>query len=273
MKNLKKFNEINEAGAGWKFYIGERSNPQLKKPYYKAYGQLSKADVKRKEDSVYGSMTLTPYDTKAEYDAALVKLKEDGFRIYESNTINESYESYEFSEEVEGYDDAIILNMSNDEGRVDKVKWIRSLAASVGCDANYARDISSASSSFLIVITGELAKFKKKFLKFNDFITEGKSEIMSIEAAAKKAGIQGTDNLSVIIEPAAEKLLSKSGAKSIRALDGKTISDFGKWAEGREFWVASDGSISYKTLQSFPEEGIAPFGLTVFTATKISKTN
>jgi hypothetical protein len=64
------------------FYIGQRCNPQLKNPYYKAYGQLSKKEVKEKEDCLYGSMWLTPYSTEEEYYNKLNELKENGFKVY-----------------------------------------------------------------------------------------------------------------------------------------------------------------------------------------------
>ena len=51
------------------FYIGWRGNPQLKNGgYYKAYGQLSKTEAKRKENCVYGSMILFSYENEEEYD-------------------------------------------------------------------------------------------------------------------------------------------------------------------------------------------------------------
>lgn len=64
-----------------KFYIGERGNPQFAKSYFVGYGQLSKTDVKKKEECAYGSMTLTAYETEAEYNAALVKIEAEGFRV------------------------------------------------------------------------------------------------------------------------------------------------------------------------------------------------
>ena len=63
------------------FYIGERLNPQLSKPYYKAYGQLSKADAKRKENCSYGSMWLTAYETEEQYTAVLEHIKKSGYSI------------------------------------------------------------------------------------------------------------------------------------------------------------------------------------------------
>jgi len=63
------------------FYIGRRDNPQFSKPYYVAYGQLSKSDVKNKENSLYGSMSLQGYATEQEYNTEIERLKTDGFRV------------------------------------------------------------------------------------------------------------------------------------------------------------------------------------------------
>jgi hypothetical protein len=63
------------------FYIGERSNPQLSKPYYRSYGQLTKTEAKKKEDCNYGSMYLTSYENETDYNDAINKLIEDGFRV------------------------------------------------------------------------------------------------------------------------------------------------------------------------------------------------
>jgi hypothetical protein len=68
--------------AKLKFYIGERSNPQFKNSYYRAYGQLTKKDVKTKESPVYGSMFLTLYNTEKEYAEAIEKLKNEGFNVH-----------------------------------------------------------------------------------------------------------------------------------------------------------------------------------------------
>ena len=65
----------------FKFYIGERVNPQFNKSYFKIYGQLSKLDAKRKEDCVYGSMYLTSYDNEEKYNTEIARLKEAGFSI------------------------------------------------------------------------------------------------------------------------------------------------------------------------------------------------
>lgn len=64
-----------------KYYIGQRNNPQLPKPYFVAYGQLSKAEVQRKENAIYGSMILTPYDTQVLYDNQIAALMAQGFSV------------------------------------------------------------------------------------------------------------------------------------------------------------------------------------------------
>ena len=70
------------------FYIGERSNQQLAKPYYIAYGQLTKKEALKKEDCSYGEMYLTSYNTKEEYIEAKEKLYNDGFRVSNNEKIN-----------------------------------------------------------------------------------------------------------------------------------------------------------------------------------------
>lgn len=58
-----------------KFYLGERTNPQLKKPYYKAYGKLTKREAEKKEDCLYGSMLLMSFEKEDEYLAKIEELK------------------------------------------------------------------------------------------------------------------------------------------------------------------------------------------------------
>ena len=67
-----------------KFYIGERSNPQLKKPYFVAYGELTKKDAEKKENPLYGSMVLTSYDSEEVYDSAISMLIFDGYNVKKS---------------------------------------------------------------------------------------------------------------------------------------------------------------------------------------------
>lgn len=64
-----------------KYYIGERVNPQLNKPYYNAYGQLTKKEVAIKEDVVYGRMSLSPYDSISEYEAAKALIINTGYKL------------------------------------------------------------------------------------------------------------------------------------------------------------------------------------------------
>lgn len=81
METTTTTQEVKAKKNSKKFYIGARHNPQFQKPYYKAYGQLSKTDAKAKEKCSYGSMYLTAYETEQEYLNAQEELKANGFRI------------------------------------------------------------------------------------------------------------------------------------------------------------------------------------------------
>lgn len=70
------FDESLNEGKLW--YIGWRSNPQLKNGgYWKKFGQLTKAEAKKWEKPGYGDMSLTGYETEEEYNKAL---KEKGLK-------------------------------------------------------------------------------------------------------------------------------------------------------------------------------------------------
>lgn len=53
-----------------KWWIKERHNPQLG-VYYVAMGQMSKAEARTHESTVYGSNVMLPYDTEEAYKEAL----------------------------------------------------------------------------------------------------------------------------------------------------------------------------------------------------------
>lgn len=63
------------------FYIGERKNPQLNKPYYISYGQLSKTAAKKMGGCIYGSINLTSFDNVVDYENEIIRIKSEGFRI------------------------------------------------------------------------------------------------------------------------------------------------------------------------------------------------
>lgn len=63
------------------YYLGRRDNPQLPKPYYVAYGQLSKAEAKRKGKALYGSMTLEPFESGIAYACRIAELDAAGFTV------------------------------------------------------------------------------------------------------------------------------------------------------------------------------------------------
>lgn len=64
------------------YWIKERNNPQLDKPYYMACGQLSKREAAKKEESLYGYNVMFEYRTLKEYSAALSKLERDGYAVH-----------------------------------------------------------------------------------------------------------------------------------------------------------------------------------------------
>ena len=64
-----------------KFYIGRRDNPQLPRPYFIAYNQLTKIEAKKKENCSYGSMSLTSYESIEEYNIEIEKLKKAGLKV------------------------------------------------------------------------------------------------------------------------------------------------------------------------------------------------
>ena len=63
------------------FYIGQRNNPQLSKPYYIAYGQLSKTDAKKFRDCLYGSIHLTSFDNVVDFENDIIRIKSEGFKV------------------------------------------------------------------------------------------------------------------------------------------------------------------------------------------------
>jgi hypothetical protein len=66
------------------YYIGWQHNPQLPNGgYYKAYGQLSLRDAKRKEKNcLSGTIQLTAYSTEEAYQSALTEHAIAGYSIY-----------------------------------------------------------------------------------------------------------------------------------------------------------------------------------------------
>ncbi len=63
-----------------KFYLKERHNPQLQKPYYVTYGQLTIKEVKMKQVG-YGENYMLPFDIEEEYLAEIERLKLAGFSV------------------------------------------------------------------------------------------------------------------------------------------------------------------------------------------------
>ena len=67
---------------GSKYYLKERNNPQLSKPYYKMKGLMTKKEVKKLEGSeIYGSNIYFCFNTKEEYESEIERLKSKGFTV------------------------------------------------------------------------------------------------------------------------------------------------------------------------------------------------
>jgi hypothetical protein len=56
------------------YWIKQRSNPQLDKVFFVPLGQLSIADAKKHEKTLYGSNVMLRFKTEAEYKAAAMDL-------------------------------------------------------------------------------------------------------------------------------------------------------------------------------------------------------
>jgi hypothetical protein len=64
-----------------KYYIGQRNNPQLLKPYYILCGKLSDEQVNAMSEPLYGSIELTSYMTEQEYNDKIEQLRLDGYSV------------------------------------------------------------------------------------------------------------------------------------------------------------------------------------------------
>lgn len=60
-----------------RWWIKKRCNPQLP-AYYAPYGRMSDAAAKRCEKSLYGGNVMLPFETEADYIAAIERLKQSG---------------------------------------------------------------------------------------------------------------------------------------------------------------------------------------------------
>lgn len=63
------------------WWILERHNPQLDKPYYIACGQISKTAAKRKENTLYGMNVMRQYKDEKAYRDEIDCLKSKGFSV------------------------------------------------------------------------------------------------------------------------------------------------------------------------------------------------
>jgi len=70
---------VEEMTKSLSYWIKERNTPQGH--YYVACGQLTRADAKKKEDTLYGSNVMHQFDSKLSYDARLAELRARGERV------------------------------------------------------------------------------------------------------------------------------------------------------------------------------------------------
>jgi len=67
-----------------KYYIIERDNPQLSKPYYIAVGKISKAKAKKLENCKHGINMALEYETEDDYTKAIQGLMAEGYTVNDS---------------------------------------------------------------------------------------------------------------------------------------------------------------------------------------------
>lgn len=64
-----------------RFYIKQRENPQLG-TYFVPQGQLSKAEARSMEKSLYGFNIMLPFDSEDDYNAELARLRAAGENVH-----------------------------------------------------------------------------------------------------------------------------------------------------------------------------------------------
>lgn len=64
------------------WYIKERCNSQLSRPYYNALGNISKKEATKHENPIYGHNYLLRFNNESDYEKEISKLKEQGYKFY-----------------------------------------------------------------------------------------------------------------------------------------------------------------------------------------------
>lgn len=64
-----------------KYWIIQRNNPQLKKPYYLALGKISAKEARKKETSIYGYNIALDYKSKKAYEEAIANFLNKGCSV------------------------------------------------------------------------------------------------------------------------------------------------------------------------------------------------
>lgn len=68
--------------AGKYYWLKERHNPQLKNPYWVAYGKITTKEAKAKESSLYGTNYMHNFSTKEDYENKIEELRKNGLMSY-----------------------------------------------------------------------------------------------------------------------------------------------------------------------------------------------
>lgn len=80
LKEYLRFRKLQEKESKIKpkkslYYIGRRDNPQNYEPYYILFDRLTEEESIKRQECLYGTITLTSYKTRLEYNQAIEKLK------------------------------------------------------------------------------------------------------------------------------------------------------------------------------------------------------
>jgi hypothetical protein len=62
----------------YRFWIKERHNPQMSRPYFAVLGRLSETAAKRHTRPIYGANVLHSFETEEDYKARIRELMERG---------------------------------------------------------------------------------------------------------------------------------------------------------------------------------------------------
>ncbi len=67
------------------YYIKERNNESLKKPYYAKRGKLTMKEALKIKKCLYGTNIMYAYDTLEQYEKAAKEFETQGYTVYDRN--------------------------------------------------------------------------------------------------------------------------------------------------------------------------------------------